>query len=226
MFSYLIFILPAFLFALYAQFKVKSAYAKASKIVPYSQLSGAEAARRILQANGLDTVEVEITQGYLGDHYDPKEKMLRLSPDVYNGRSLAAVGIAAHEAGHAIQDKQQYAPLVFRNGIVPLASAGSSMAFILIALGALIHSAGFILLGVIGYALVVVFQLVNLPVEFNASSRAKTILQERGIISSGEVAVVDNVLSAAAMTYVAATASAILTLLYYLMQLGGFSSRD
>lgn len=226
MLSYLIFMLPALLLGLWAQAKVKWAYAQASQIPPASGLSGAEAASRILEAEGLRDVEIEVTHGYLGDHYDPRAKVLRLSDEVYQGRSLAALGVAAHEAGHAIQDAQGYGLMVVRNAIVPLASIGSNMSFFLIFIGGLIGAFNLILLGVFLFSAVVVFQLVNLPVEYNASARAKDILLRRGLISPEEQKTVSSVLSAAALTYVAATVSAILTLLYYLFRLGIIGGRD
>lgn len=224
--SYLIFILPALLFSIYAQFKVKSAYKKASAIAPLSGLTGAEAAQRILNSSQIGNVKIETIGGVMGDHYDPKNKVLRLSNDVYYGRSLAALGIAAHEAGHALQDAKGYTPLILRNGIVPLASIGSNMSFGLIFVGMLLSSMNLMMLGVLAFSLVVVFQLVNLPVEFNASARAKNILYQTGMITAGEQGAVSGVLSAAALTYVAATASAITTLLYYLVQMGLLGGRD
>jgi len=218
---YFIYVGPAILLALWAQYKVKSAYAKAGRIPARSGLSGAETAQRILNAFGIADVAIEPVQTFLGDHYDPKRKVLRLSPDVYHGRSLAAVGIAAHEVGHAIQDARAYAPLALRNGLVPMASVGSNLSVILImvglvlagmriAFGPMIAAAGLGLFGV-----VVLFQLINLPVEFNASSRARTILVDQGIVTVQENRVVGDVLNAAAMTYVAATITAIAQMLYF-----------
>jgi Zn-dependent membrane protease YugP len=188
-------------------------------------MTGAEAAHRILQADGLDHVGIEETRGFLGDHYDPRHKVLRLSPDVYHGRSLAAVGIAAHEAGHAIQDRVRYAPLAIRNGIVPLASVGSNLSFIVFIAGLFMNWTGLMLAGIIMFSAVVLFQLINLPVEFNASSRARQVLLTNGIIAADEDRGVGKVLNAAAMTYVAATVTAILTLLYFLMRAGLLGGR-
>lgn len=227
MLTQLFFVLPAILLALYAQMRVKSAYAAASRIPPASGISGAEAASRILQANNLGNVGIEMVHGHLSDHYDPRTKTLRLSSDVYQGRSLAALGIAAHEAGHAIQDKTGYTPLVIRNGIVPLASIGGNLSAFVIMGGFLLGSAKLILVGVALYSLIVIFQLVNLPVEFDASARAKQILMSQGLISPAEQRTVSGVLNAAALTYVAATLGAVLHLLYYLFQLGLLgNSRD
>lgn len=223
---YFIFILPAMLLAGWAQLKVKWAYAQASKIPVHSGVSGAEAARRLLATAGLSNVGIEKTEGHLSDHYDPKDKVLRLSPEVYSGRSLASVGIAAHEAGHALQDAARYAPLVARNIIVPVASFGSNASWIIMTLGFVMQSFQLIAFGVLLFSLVVIFQVVNLPVEFNASSRAKELLFRHGIIAAEERAMVSKVLGAAAMTYVAATVSAILTLAYYLFRMGLLGNRD
>jgi Zn-dependent membrane protease YugP len=209
----LIFLAPALILAAIAQFWVRSAYARGHSIA--ATMSGFMAARRILDAAGLHDVPIEAVPGELTDHYDPRHKVLRLSADNYHGRSLAAVGIAAHEAGHAIQDAVGYLPLVVRNLAVPAASFGSNAAMILLMLGVLFQITGLILLGIIAFSGVVIFQLVNLPVEFNASSRAKALLVEHGIVNQYEMGPVNNVLNAAALTYVAATLQAILTLLYY-----------
>lgn len=217
---YFLFIGPALLLGIWAQFQVKSAYAMASQIAPRSGMSGAEAARYILNQRGLTDVGIETSQGMLSDHYDPRDKTLRLSPDVYNGRSLAAVGIAAHESGHALQDAGGYAPLAIRNGIVPLASVGSSLSWGFIFIGFLLQSFGLVMAGVLLFSLAVVFQLINLPVEFNASNRAREVLLQTGLVTADEEQTVGRVLNAAAMTYVAATVTAVLTLLYYLVRLG------
>lgn len=217
---YFIYVLPAVLLALYAQLKVKSAYSAASRVGAASGLSGAEAASHILSVSGLSRVGIEETHGHLGDHYDPRHKVLRLSHDVYYGRSLAALGIAAHEAGHALQDAKGYAPLALRNGIVPLASVGSNISVVLLALGAAMQSFNLVIAGILLFSTFVVFQLINLPVEYNASSRAKEVLLAQGLISRGELGTVEKVLSAAALTYVAATLTAIFTLLYFLARYG------
>ncbi len=219
---YFVFVGPAILLALWAQMKVKSAYAKAGRIRSRSGLTGAETAQRILNAQGINDVAIEPVKSFLGDHYDPRQKVLRLSPEVYNGRSLASAGIAAHEVGHAIQDATAYGPLAIRNGLVPTASIGTQFSFVLIFVGVLMSSFGGgtfgRLLAAAGlglFGVVVLFQLVNLPVEFNASSRARAILVDQGIVTASEEPVVAKVLSAAAMTYVAATITAIMTMLYY-----------
>jgi len=186
-------------------------------------LSGAAAARHVLDSAGLTGVEIEMVPGHLSDHYDPREKVLRLSSEVYQSRSLAAVGIAAHEAGHAIQDARAYAPLVVRNAAVPVAGFGSGAFFILLILGLALQVPWLIWAGIIAFSGIVLFQVVNLPVEFNASARAKAQLVELGIVPSDQMVYVNRVLNAAALTYVAATLQAILTLLYYIMR---FSNRD
>lgn len=224
---WLILIGPCVLLALWAQFRVKSAFAKYSRVPVSSGMSGAQAAREMLNAAGLNDVAIERVDGFLSDHYDPREKVLRLSPEVYEGRSLASVGVACHEAGHALQDARHYAPLALRNAIVPTASIGTNLGMILIVLGLIF--AAFRPLAVVGlilYAAVVVFQVVNLPVEFNASSRAKQMLAQLGIVQGRqESEAVASVLGAAAMTYVAATITAIAHLVYYGMLIFGGGNR-
>jgi uncharacterized protein len=212
-FNLLLVLLPALILAFVAQMWVQSAYSR-GRSVP-AKMSGFAAARRILDSAGLSQVAIEAIPGQLSDHYDPRAKVLRLSQDVYHGRSLASVGIAAHEAGHAIQDAVGYLPLVVRNFAVPAASFGSSAAMILLMLGVMLNFSWLLLLGIVLFSAVVFFQVVNLPVEFNASSRAKALLIEEGIVHQHEMGPVNSVLNAAALTYVAATLQAILTLLYY-----------
>ena len=215
-----VFVAPALLLAMWAQMRVKSTYAAAQQMP--APLSGAAAARHILDSAGLSGVAIEQVPGKLSDHYDPREKVLRLSGEVYGSRSLAAVGIAAHEAGHAIQDARHYAPLVVRNIAVPAASFGTNTAFILFFLGTFIQAlSGLALVGLILFGCVAFFQIVNLPVEFNASTRAKTELVSLGIINDEQLTHVNRVLSAAAWTYVAATLMAILQLLYFIMRYAG-----
>ena len=219
----LVFIAPAFLLAMYAQWKVKSAYQQMSRV--RASMSGYDAARRILDAGGLQGVNIEPIAGQMTDHYDPRAKVLRLSPDVYQGYSMAAVGIAAHEAGHALQDAKHYAPLVVRNMAVPAAGFGSSFGNSLLMIGMVMFFMGLsvlgqwvLLAGIITFGLTVAFQLINLPVEFDASSRAKVQLVNLGIVSGPELPYVSKVLNAAALTYVAATLQAILTLAYYIFR--------
>jgi uncharacterized protein len=221
---YFLFIAPAVLLGLWAQLRVKMTYAAAQRMA--APLSGAAAARHILDSAGLQGVGIEQVPGYLSDHYDSRAKVLRLSPEVYQSRSLAAVGIAAHESGHAIQDAHGYAPLVIRNAAVPMAGFGDKVSILLIIVGAMLNmNQTLIWLGIGLFSAVVFFQLVNLPVEFNASSRAKVQLVQLGIIDQEQLRYVQKVLSAAALTYVAATLQAILTLLYYIMRFTN-SSRD
>jgi Zn-dependent membrane protease YugP len=211
----LLFLSPALVLAMIAQFWIHSAYAKARGVA--AKMSGFMAARHILDAAGLHNVAIEAVPGQLTDHYDPRNKVLRLSADNYHDQSLAAVGIAAHEAGHAIQDAVGYIPLVVRNLAVPAANFGSGAAVLLLILGMLLSMPGLVWLGIIAFSGVVVFQVVNLPVEFNASSRAKALLVEYGIVNQYDMGPVNSVLNAAALTYVAATLQSILQLLYYVM---------
>jgi uncharacterized protein len=198
---------------LWAQFKVKSAYAKYSKVATSSHMRGAEVARKILDANGLYHVGVEETRGHLTDHYDPRVKTVRLSSANYHGHSVAAAAIAAHEVGHAIQDDQDYAFLRFRHALVPVANLGSNLSWVLIMVGIFAQLSGLLLLGIIFMAAAVVFQVVTLPVEFNASNRAMDQVVSMGIIRNDEERETKRVLDAAALTYVAAAAVAVLELL-------------
>jgi Zn-dependent membrane protease YugP len=218
---YFIFIGPAILLMLWAQARIRSTYASGMRVD--ARLTGAAAARHILDQAGLHNVEVEMTQGMLSDHYDPRHKVLRLSPDVYRSRSAAAVGIAAHEAGHALQDAKNYLPLTIRNFAVPAAQFGPIAFIVLMILGLLMRQPALILLGIFAYAGLVFFQLVNLPVEFDASNRAKRLLEEYQIVDGEGAVAVKKVLNAAAWTYVAATLQSVLTLLYYLLIIFGGS---
>lgn len=219
MFLYFLAIAPAVLLALWAQMKIKSSYAAASKIP--TRINGAAAAQRMLEHANVRDVGIEEIPGHLSDHYDPRTKVLRLSSEVYHNRSLAAVGIAAHEAGHAIQHARQYFPLVVRNAAVPAANFGSKISFALIIFGGIMHLFPLIWLGIAAFACIVFFQLVNLPVEFDASARAKTELVNLGIVQDQEMPYIRKVLNAAALSYVAATLQSILTLLYYVMRFSG-----
>lgn len=217
---YLILSLPAILLAMWAQYKVKASFKKGSEVFTSTGYTGEQAARIILDNNGMDNVKIEKISGFLSDHYDPSKKVLRLSPDVYDKASLSAVGVAAHEAGHAIQDKKKYKLLCIRNAVVPLANFGSNIGLMLVVAGWSMQKMGIVYFGLILFSMIVLFQVVNLPVEFDASNRAKALLPEYGIINNNEKKVISNVLGAAAMTYVAATISSITTLLYYLIRLG------
>ncbi len=221
---YLLFIAPALLLALWAQFRVHSAYARAQQ--QPAPLSGAAAARHILDHAGLTDVAIETIPGQLSDHYDPRERVLRLSTEVAQSRTLAAVGIAAHESGHALQDAKHYAPLKIRNLVVPVAGFGSQFSIVLLFLGILFRSPPLLVTGIALFSVFVFFQVVNLPVEFNASNRAKAELVQLGIVPAQEMTYVNDVLNAAALTYVAATLQSVLTLLYYIMRFAGDSRRS
>ncbi len=223
---YWIMMIPVLLLSLFTSIKVKSTFNKYSRIATASGLTGAEVAMQILRRNGLSGVSVTETSGFLSDHYDPSKKVVRLSPNVYRSNSIAAIGVAAHETGHAIQHAKAYSPLVLRNTMVPIASIGSNMSWIVIIAGFLLGMMGLVKIGIILFSAVVFFQLVTLPVEFNASSRAKQMLASYGLVSQTELAGVNRVLSAAAMTYVAAAASSIMTLLYFLVRAGLLGGRD
>lgn len=203
-YSYLIFILPALILALYAQAKVKSTYAKYGKVYNQRGLTGAMAARMILDQNGLQYVRIERVSGNLTDHFDPSANVVRLSDGVYNSGSVAAVGVAAHECGHAVQYAQSYTPMKIRGAIIPITNFGSSLSIPLFFIGLLFSIPFLVLLGIGLFALVAVFQLVTLPVEFNASSRALKTLEASHYLSEQELGGAKRVLSAAAMTYVAA----------------------
>ena len=223
---FLLLSLPALALGIWAQFKVRSAFNKNAQIATSTGMTGAQVARRVLDINGLNDVQVEQVNGFLSDHYDPRHRVLRLSPDVYAGNSLSAAGVAAHEAGHALQHKDGYAMLKVRSAMVPAVQIGSW-------LGPLIFLAGFFMAGMIGtslawlgfllFAAVAAFALVTLPVEFDASNRAKRLLISQNIIFPQEMGGVNAVLSAAALTYVAAAIQAISTLLYYGMMLVGIN---
>ena len=212
---YWFFVAPALLLAFIAQTMVSSRYAAASRVS--ASMTGAQAARRILDSAGLRSVGIEQSSGHLSDHYDPSAKVLRLSPEVYANASAASVGIAAHEAGHAIQDAVHYKPMVLRSLAVPLASFGSNTAFILFFIGLFVQALSFLSwVGILFFSFVVIFQIITLPVEFNASIRAKQQLATLGIVSGEQSHHVKKVLNAAALTYVAATLMAVLQLLYLL----------
>jgi uncharacterized protein len=204
-----IILIPAILFALYAQSKVKSTFSKYLRVSTRKGYSGREVARIILDQNRLNDVPVEMAQGYLSDHYDPRTRVLRLSRDVYQGSSVASVSVAAHEAGHALQHANGYAPLSLRNSIFPIARFGSSMAWFFVIGGFIFDSLGMIDLGILLYSAAVLFQIVTLPVEFNASNRAILMLTDNGFLTGDEVPASRKVLNAAALTYVAAMATAL-----------------
>lgn len=205
----MIFLLPAIVFAMYAQAKVKSTFQKYLSVNSRKGYTGAQVARSILDRNGLRDVQVEYIGGHLSDHYDPRVKVLRLSPQVYNGTSIASISVAAHEAGHAIQHGVGYIPLTFRNTLAPIANFGSQAVWILVFGGLIMGWAGLVNLGILLYMAAVAFQVITLPVEFNASSRAIEQLEFNGFITSEEIRPSRKVLNAAALTYVAAMAVSI-----------------
>ena len=231
-FTYLLFALPGMLLAAWAQYKVTSAYRRASQIPCAQGFKGAQAANHMLQANGVTGLGIEPIAGEMTDHYDPQSKTLRLSEGVYGSTSLAAVGIAAHEAGHALQDAQRYPLLVTRGALVPVANLAGNLSWFIILAGMVLLAAGAILgkvvlLAGIGlFSVTVLFQLVNLPVEFDASRRARVALVEQGIVSPDEDQEVKKVLDAAALTYLAGTLTGILTLVYYLYEAGLLGGRQ
>ncbi|MBN2802348.1 MAG: zinc metallopeptidase [Deltaproteobacteria bacterium] len=223
---YLIIMIPGFLLAAWSSFKVKSAFSTYRQIRSSQGLTGAEVARKILQRNGIFDVQIEETAGQLSDHYDPATKTVRLSSSVYHEPSIASVAIASHEVGHALQHAKGYAPLSLRTAAVPVARFGSYAPWIILAGGFILHSTSAIYLGVILFLGTVIFQLITLPVEFNASSRAKEQLVAMNLVNRQDAEGITSVLSAAAMTYVAAAVSAIMTLIYYLIRLGLLGGND
>ncbi len=216
--AYLIFVLPAFLLSLYAQFKVKSTFNRYSEVRSARGYKGAEVAATLLRNNGMSgSVAIEPVRGSLTDHYDPSTRVVRLSETVYGNNSISAIGVAAHEVGHAIQHQQQYGPLELRHKIVPVTNIASSASMPILLIGLIFYNTNLILLGIILFSAVVLFHLVTLPVELNASRRAVAQLSDAGVITNDEVPMVQKVLGAAALTYVAAAIAAIANLLYYLM---------
>lgn len=223
---YFLFLAPGMLLAFWAQMRIRSAYHEGSRYRSSSGVTGARAAAEVMRAAGITDIAIEPVHGQLTDHYDPSHRALRLSEGVYDSPSLAALGIAAHEAGHAIQHAQQYAPLVIRGLMVPVASIGSDAAWIVFAIGLVLGWIGLVMVGIALFSVVVIFQLVNLPVEFDASVRARRALLATGLIRSEEDEVVARVLNAAAWTYVAATLTSILTLVYFLFRSGLLGGRQ
>jgi len=227
---YFVFMLPGLAFMLWAQRKVRGNYEKYSKVRNNAGMTGAQAARRVLDSQGLQDVTIEQVQGELSDHYDPRTRVLRLSTGVYGVPSIAAIGIAAHEAGHAIQHARAYAPMQWRTTLVPAVNIGSNLGFMVIFLGIIIGIAQLAWVGVALFGLATVFALLTLPVEFDATRRAKAALVQVGLVDSGvsggeESKGVARVLDAAAWTYVAGFASSLLTLLYYVMMVSGMGGR-
>ncbi|WP_089750244.1 zinc metallopeptidase [Halobacillus alkaliphilus] len=219
--SFILYFALILIIPIWAQSKVKSTYKKYSKVAISSSMSGAEVARKILDDNGLFNVDVEEVRGQLSDHYDPRSKVVRLSTDNFHGRSAAGAAVAAHEVGHAIQDAQDYAFLRFRSALVPVASFGSNISIFLIIGGALLQMTGLIFAGIVFFAFAVLFQLVTLPVEFDASNRAMTQLVSTGVIRNEEERPTKKVLNAAAMTYVAGALVALAELLRFIFMFFG-----
>ena len=214
----MILLVPAIILSIYAQFKVSSSFKHYAKVRAQSGMTGAQTARTLLDRNGLNDVQVEQVAGHLSDHYDPRSRVVRLSQDVYGGSSLASVAVAAHETGHALQHAQGYTPLTLRTTFVPLASLGSWAGPILIMVGLFVAAFRPLLeIGILFFTFAVFFQLVTLPVEFNASSRAMNLLQAENVLAGGEVKGARSVLSAAALTYVAAALVAVLQLVRLIM---------
>jgi len=222
---WLLFAGPGLLLSFWASYRVKSTFKHYSQVRARSGITGAEAARELVRRRGVSGVSVEETPGFLSDHYDPGERVLRLSPDVFHGRSLAALGVAAHEAGHAIQHAKDYSPMRWRSVIVKPAMIGSNLANILLMVGLGTQMTGLVWLGIFGFSFFVLFSLVTLPVEFDASRRAVVALEELGMISPDEREDTAAVLRAAAMTYVAGAVTAVLQLLYFLFRAGLLGGR-
>ena len=224
--TYLLVLIGAVL-CIWAQMRVKSTYKKYARVRSRSGMTGAQAAQRILQLTGIYDVRIEHVRGELTDHYDPSGKVLRLSDSVYGSDSIAAIGVAAHECGHAVQHDKGYAPLNFRTALVPVANIGSRIGIPIIILGAVLSmNQPLIHIGIWVFALAVLFQLVTLPVEYNASGRALAMLGNYGMLAQDEVKGCRKVLSAAALTYVAAAATAVLQLLRLILLFGGGRRRD
>ncbi|MGI6039216.1 MAG: zinc metallopeptidase [Eubacteriales bacterium] len=203
---YVLLVLPAIILSLFAQSRVQSAYNKYAKVYSQKGITGAETARRILASNGVNDVRIETTEGTLTDHYDPRDNVIRLSKEVYSSTSISAVGIAAHEAGHAVQYADEYGPIKVRTAIIPITQFGASLTTPLILLGIILSLPLLVNLGLVFFAFAILFQVVTLPVEFNASSRAVRALESNNLLEYEEVDMTKKVLSAAAMTYLAALA--------------------
>ena len=230
--TYLLFILPALALSLWASFRTKSAFNKYSKVRTMRGLTGAQAAQMLLQGAGINDVQIQPTHGMLTDHYNPATKKLALSEGVYASNSVAAVGVACHEAGHAIQHAQGYKPLWIRSLLVPTANIGSTLGYLVMMAGLMFmymsggeNGAGIVLFGAALFSMVLLFQIVTLPVEFDASARAKRLALQHGIVAAQEKEGMDRVLNAAALTYIAAAVSTLMTLLYFLFRAGLLGGR-
>ena len=226
--TYLVLVLPCLILSLWASASVKNTFRRYSQQYSQRRITGADAAERVLRYNGVENVRIERISGELTDHFDPRTNVIRLSDSVYSSTSTAAIGVACHEAGHAVQYAKHYAPIKLRAAIIPVTNIGSKLAMPLILLGILIPFLGytFVYLGIACFGLSLIFQLITLPVEFNASTRAVRAINEAGILSSQELIGAKKTLRAAAMTYVAATATALAQLLRLIVLFGGRRRRD
>lgn len=224
--TYIVLVLPCVLFALWAQSRVNSTFSRYSKVHNLRGLTGAQAAEAVLRANGVTNVGIEYVSGKLTDHYDPRTNVIRLSSSVYSSTSVASVGVAAHEAGHAVQYAVGYSPIKLRAAIIPLTQAGATAAFPLILLGLVLNFGALIYVGIAAFALSTVFQLVTLPVELDASRRALQTIQQNGLLTADEYPMAKKTLNAAAMTYVAALAVSLAQLLRLLVIFGGRNRND
>ena len=226
--TYLIFLLPAMLLGLWAQAKVKTTFNKYNKISNSRGMTGAQAARMVLDGHGLTYVRIEHISGELTDHYDPRDNVIRLSSSVYNSTSIGAIGVAAHEAGHAVQHAEEYTPIKLRNAIIPVCNIGSNVGPIMILIGCLFAGTfgrSLIFFGILLFSLVALFQLVTLPVEFDASGRALDVIENSGVFDRDDYKGAKKVLSAAAMTYVAALVTTLSQILYYAVRFLGVGRR-
>lgn len=224
--TYIVLVLPCVLFALWAQSRVNSTFSRYSKVHNLRGLTGAQAAEAVLRANGVTNVGIEYVSGKLTDHYDPRTNVIRLSSSVYSSTSVASVGVAAHEAGHAVQYAVGYSPIKLRAAIIPLTQAGATAAFPLILLGLVLNFGALIYVGIAAFALSTVFQLVTLPVELDASRRALQTIQQNGLLTADEYPMAKKTLNAAALTYVAALAVSLAQLLRLLVIFGGRNRND
>ncbi len=215
---YLIIVGPGILLAIFASIWVRAAFSRYSKMGLSSGASGADVARELLKRSGIRDVAVEMHQGFLSDHYHPLQKVVRLSPQIYQGRSVAAVAVAAHEVGHAIQHAQKFGLMTLRQALVGPANLGSNLSYLIIIVGFIVHAASLVWLGILLFSAVVLFQLVTLPVEIDASRRARLNLVQNGMVSQTEAPYVSKMLTAAAMTYLAAVISSIFTLVYFILR--------
>lgn len=223
---YFILLAPGLILAMIASAMTKGTFSKYSRVAVSTGQTGAQAAATMLRSQGIYDVDIEMTKGFLTDHFDPRTNTLRLSPEVYQSRSLAAVGVACHEAGHALQKATRYGPLHVRSALVPVTQFGSSFSYILFILGMLLHMPALMQVGVLLFAAAVVFALVTLPVEWDASARAKKLMVSSGVVSPMERDGAAAVLNAAFMTYVASAVTALLTLLYYVLRSGLLGGSD